>query len=50
MVRLARSEVFDPDEVVITHVYNRTVRCCFLIGEDPVSGKNFDQRMVWIEQ
>ena len=50
MVRLARSEVFDPDEVAIAHVYNRPVRRCFLMGEDPLSGKNFDHRKVWIEQ
>ena len=50
MVRLARSEVFDPDEIVIAHVYNRTVGRCFLMGDDPVSGKNFDHRKVWIEQ
>ena len=50
MVRLARSEVFDPDEVAIAHVYNRTVRRCFLMGDDPVSGKNFDHRKVWMEQ
>ena len=46
MVRLARSEVFDPDEIAIAHVYNRTVRRCFLMGDDPVSGKNFDHRKV----
>lgn len=50
MVRLARSEVFDPDEIAIAHTYNRTVRRCFLMGDDPISGKNFDHRKVWIEQ
>ena len=50
MVRLARSEVFDPDEISIAHVCNRTVRRCFLMGDDPVSGKNFDHCKVWIEQ
>ena len=25
------------------------VRRCFLFGEDPVSGKNFDHRKIWIE-
>jgi hypothetical protein len=42
MVRLARAEVFDPNEVAIAHIYNRTVRRCFLMGDDAVSGKNFD--------
>jgi len=48
MVRLARAEVFDPNEVAIAHVYNRTVRRCFLMGDDAVSGKNFDHRKAWI--
>jgi len=50
MVRLARAEVFDPHEVAVAHVYNRTVRRCFLLGDDAVSGKNFDHRKVWIEE
>ena len=49
MVRLARAEVFDPNEVAVAHVYNRTVRRCFLLGEDALSGKNFDHRKAWIE-
>jgi len=32
MVRLARAEVFDPHEVAIAHVYNRTVRRRFLMS------------------
>ncbi|WP_146520583.1 hypothetical protein [Stieleria varia] len=50
MARLARADVFDPDEVAIAHVISRTVRRCFLFGDDPVSGKNFDHRKVWIEK
>ena len=50
MVRLARYEVIDPGEVAVAHVMNRTCRRCFLFGDDPVSGKNFDHRKVWIEQ
>ena len=49
MARLARVEVFAPDEVAVVHVMNRVVRRCFLFGDDPVSGKNFDHRKVWIE-
>ena len=33
MVRLARAEVFDSAEIAIAHVYNRTVRRCFLISD-----------------
>ena len=49
MARLARMEVFAPDEVAIVHVMNRVVRRCFLLGDDPVSGKNYDHRKCWIE-
>ena len=38
MARLARVEVFSPDEVAIVHVMNRVVRRCFLLGNDPVTG------------
>ncbi|MBB3209201.1 hypothetical protein FHS27_005039 [Rhodopirellula rubra] len=50
MVRLARRETIDPNEVVVAHICNRTVRRCFLMGDDAQSGKNFDHRKVWIEQ
>jgi hypothetical protein len=50
MARLARAEVFAPDEVAVVHVMNRVVRRCFLLGTDPVTGKNFDHRKVWIEE
>ena len=49
MARVAREEVFSPDEIAIVHVMNRVVRRCFLLGTDPVTGKNFDHRKVWIE-
>jgi len=50
MARLARSEVLDPNEVAVAHVYNRTVRKCFLMDDDAVSGRNFDHRKVCIEE
>ena len=49
MARIARVEVFAADEVAIVHVMNRAVRRCFLLGDDPVSGKNYDHRKVWID-
>ena len=49
MARMARAEVFSPDEIAIVHVMNRTVRRCFLLGDDPISGKNFDHRKDWME-
>ena len=50
MGRLSRAEVFDASEVAICHVFARVVRRCFLLGNDPVTGKNYDHRKVWIEQ
>ncbi len=31
------------------HVMNRTVRRCFLMGDDPLTGKNYDYRKEWLE-
>ena len=50
MARLSRVEVFSASEVAIVHVLNRVVRRCFLLGDDPVSGKNYDHRKEWIEE
>ena len=49
MARVAREEVFSPDEIAIVHVMNRVVRRCFLLGTDPVTRKNYDHRKVWME-
>lgn len=49
MARLARVEIFAPDEIAIVHVMNRTVRRCFLMGNDPLTGKNYDHRKQWLE-
>ncbi|MEZ6136733.1 MAG: hypothetical protein R3C53_17695 [Pirellulaceae bacterium] len=50
MVQFAREELFSPDEIACVHVMNRAVRRCFLLGDDPVTGKNFDHRKVWMEK
>ena len=44
MTQLAREELFSTDEIACVHVMNRAVRRCFLMGDDPLSGKNFDHR------
>jgi hypothetical protein len=49
MARLSRVEIFAPDEIAIVHVMNRTVRRCFLLGNDPFTGKNFDHRKIWLD-
>jgi REP element-mobilizing transposase RayT len=50
MARLSRVEIFAPDEIAIVHVMNRTVRRCFLMGHDPLTGKNYDHRKSWCEE
>lgn len=50
MGRIARQEVFSPDELAVVHVMNRTVRRYFLLGEDPLTGRNYEHRKVWIEE
>ncbi len=49
MCRLCRWELFTPDEKAIVHVMNRTVRRCFLFGDDEVTGRNYEYRKDWIE-
>ena len=49
MSRMARAEVFAPDEVAVVHVMHREVRGCYLLGNDPMSGKNYDPRKTMIE-
>src|SRR5688572_1630742 len=50
MARLARAEVFDPHEVSVFHGINRCVRHCYLCGDDPLTGRNFDHRKAWLEE
>ena len=38
MARIARADVLRSDEIAIVHVMNRTVRRCFLMGDDPLTG------------
>ena len=49
MARLARADVFDPLQVSVFHCIQRCVRRCFLCGQDPYTGKNFDHRKAWLE-
>lgn len=49
MSKLNRGEVIDPNEVTIAHAFSKTVRRCFLFGDDAFTGKNYDHRKVWIE-
>ena len=47
---MARAEVSAPDEVAVVNIMNREVRHCYLLGDEPVSGKNYDHRNVMIEK
>src|SRR5471030_272778 len=49
VARLPRMELFSASEVAVVHVMNRVVRRCFLLGDDPLTGKNYDHRKVWVE-
>ena len=50
VARKSRGEIVDPGEVQVFHVLNRTVRRCWLFGEDPLTGINYDHRKEWIEE
>ena len=39
-MRCSRAEFINHSEVNVIHVHNRTVRRCFLMGDDPMSGRN----------
>ena len=49
MARLSRAEIFDPSEIVAVHTIAKTVRACYLLGDDQLTGKNFDHRKHWFE-
>lgn len=50
MARLARGELFHPLEISVMHCINRCVRQCFLCGEDPKTGRNYEHRKRWLEE
>ena len=50
MVRTARADLFDPQEISVFHCTNRCVRACYLCGEDPLTGNSYEHRKAWIEQ
>jgi len=49
MSSLSRAEIFDPSEIVAVHAIERTVRRCYLLGDDHLTQKNVDHRKKWFE-
>lgn len=49
MARIIRAEIFNPHEIAYLHVMARVCRRCFLLGNDPITQKNFDHRKAWVE-
>ncbi len=49
MARIIRAEIFNPNEIACLHVMARVCRRCFLLGNDPITQKNFDHRKIWVE-
>ena len=49
MPRIRRRFLLAPAEVGVYHCINRCVRCSFLFGTDPISGKHYDHRRPWIQ-
>jgi hypothetical protein len=45
MARVAREEVFSPDEIAVVHVMNRVLRRCFLLGTEPSRQDHCDDSM-----
>ena len=50
MPTCARKDIVEKDAVSVYHCYSRCVRRARLCGQDPLTGKNFDHRKVWIEE
>ena len=46
---MTQAEVFAPNEVAVVDAMNRVFRRCDLLGDDPVTGKNYDHRKVMME-
>ncbi len=50
MARIPRRDLIGTAEVGVYHCVQRAVRRAWLCGQDPVTGKNFDHRKVWIQE
>ena len=50
MARQNRRDIFDASEISVLHCCQRTVRRAWLCGVDPVTGKSFEHRKLWIQE
>ena len=50
MARLARADLVDPAEVAVFYCFHRCVRRSYLCGDDPDTGRNYDDRKRWLEE
>ena len=50
MARSPRRDLVDATDGGVYHCVRRAVRRVWLCGQDPVTGKNFDHRKVWIQE
>jgi hypothetical protein len=46
---VARRTIVHDDHDAVYHCTTRCVRRCFLMGDDPPSGRNFDHRRSWLQ-
>jgi hypothetical protein len=45
----ARKDIIRRGEIAVYHTWSRCVQRAVLCGQDPVSGKSFEHRRVWIQ-
>ena len=50
MARVNRRLVLSEGEIQVVHCVNRCVRRGFLCGTDPVTGKDYEHRRMWIRR
>ncbi len=50
MPTCARKEIIRQGMPGIFHCWSRCVRRAWLLGDDPLTGKNYDHRRLWVLQ